>query len=281
MNIYDKRPDTMLAKIHDGTDGQIHCAGFEATSWRCAAFASHLIEWLPDYALLDDELKELDHSNAYAKLQQAAARVYTSENYAKRGEVGEIALHAICRTELGTIPISPRVFYKSASNDVVKSFDLVHALIPDSGEIKLVIGESKLYEESVPAIGEAISSVRMHVENGFLTNQKILLGPQIPKTVPRYKEVRDLFNTRKSNDRFIEATVFVIGILSTSHAAAVAKSCDETYLTAVRNELSKLNESIKKASDLSRLHLLLIYVPLASKKDLLDRFDNKLKGLQL
>jgi hypothetical protein len=280
VSVYDKRPDAALEKIHDGADGQIHCAGFEADQWRVGPFVNQLIDWLPDYALLEAELEEFDHANAYAKLQQAAVRVYTSDKYAKRGEVGEIALHAICRTELNTIPISPRVFYKSASNDVVKSFDLVHARIPDSGQIDLILGESKLYEDNASAIREAISSVRDHVENGFLTNQKILLGPQIPKATPRYQEVRDLFNSRKSNDFFVKAAVFVIGIFSNSEAFSGSNNRDAAYMKVVRHELALLDNAMRKSHELAKLRLLLFYVPLGSKRDVVDRFDAKLKGLQ-
>lgn len=280
MNVYDKRPDSALEKIHDGPEGQIHCVGFEAEKWRANALVGQLIDWLPDYALLEDELEEFDHANAYAKLQQAAVRVYTSEKYAKRGEIGEIALHAICRTELGTIPISPRVFYKSASNDVIKSFDLVHARIPEKGDIDLILGESKLYEDSASAMRDAIASVRTHVENGFLTNQKILLGPQVPKTTPRYQEVRDLFNSRKSNDHFVRAAVFVIGIFSESAAASTSTVRDKEYIAAVKEELALLDEALKKSHDLAKLRLLLVYVPLGRKKELVSRFDAKLKGLQ-
>lgn len=280
MSVYEKMPKPLLVKIQDDSDGQVHCAGFEAKLWRCGALANHLIKWLPDYALLDDELEEMDHASAYEKLQEAAARVYTSEKYERRGEVGEIALHAICRAELGSIPISPRVFYKSASNDVVKAFDLVHALVPAAGPIDLILGESKLYEDADDAIAEAINSVRTHVENGFLTNQKILLGPQVPKATPRYAEVRDLFDSRHSNDAFVKAAVFVIGIAANSDAVARSKDVDATYLAGVSAEVARLRRAIKRASDLANLRLILIYVPLGAKKDLVESFDARLKGLQ-
>jgi hypothetical protein len=115
---YDTKPDRFLKDLHvhaASNPGEgIYCAGFELDQWRCSAFANHLIEWLPEYALPEDELS-VTHGNMYVKLQQAAARVYTSKKYGQRGEAGEIALHAICRDFFGTIPISSRVFYKSAS----------------------------------------------------------------------------------------------------------------------------------------------------------------------
>ena len=72
---------------------------------------STFIEWLPEYALPEDGLA-VTHANIYVKLREAAVRVYTSEKYTKRGEAGEITLHAICRDYFDTLPISPRVFLK-------------------------------------------------------------------------------------------------------------------------------------------------------------------------
>src|SRR3712207_6787165 len=107
-----------LERLHFNDKGNpvegICCAGFELKAWRCGPFAEHLMEWLPEYALPEDELA-VTHANMYVQLKKAAMRVYKSEKYKKRGEAGEITLHAICRDYFDTLPISPRVFYKSAS----------------------------------------------------------------------------------------------------------------------------------------------------------------------
>ncbi len=154
MSVYDTKPERFLQRLHskDGNPApRLYCAGFEFDTWRCQQFAFHLAEWLPDYALPEDELR-MDHGNVLLKLNQAAIRVYTSAKYASRGEAGEIALHAICRDFFDTIPISPRVFYKSASNDVVKAFDLVHVRFPKDGSIQIWLGESKLYKVVSPLV---------------------------------------------------------------------------------------------------------------------------------
>lgn len=207
-------------------------------------------------------------------------RVYTSEKYKKRGEAGEIALHAICRDYFDTLPISPRVFFKSASNDVVKAFDLVHARFPTAGGVELWLGESKLYADTEDAIAEALRSVTQHLDQGFLKEQKLLLGPQIPKTTPFYDELIELFEPQTSLDKFLAAGVFVIGILSTSKACGAAKQINDAYKTAVRQELNQLQERLKKSGLTKKIRLVLLYVPLGNKDGLVDAFDAKLKGLQ-
>lgn len=282
LSVYDQKPERFLAKLHSGSGNpstRLYCAGFELSSWRCQQFAFHLAEWLPDYALPEEELR-VDHGNVLVKLNQAAVRVYTSSKYASRGEAGEIALHAICRDFFKTIPISPRVFYKSASNDVVKAFDMVHVRFPADQSIEIWLGESKLYKSGASAIADAIKSIKEHIDGGFLSNQKLLLGPQIPKTTPRYTDIMKIFSKQESLDTLIQNAVFVIGILCDSSALSQAQKHDQTYVDAAAKELLALETKLKESGLPSSLKLVLAYIPLLSKKTFVDAFDKRLKGLQ-
>jgi hypothetical protein len=283
LSIYDHKPARFLidlsAKKHEELSSSIYCAGFELGKWRCSQLAFHLAEWLPDYALIEEELR-VNHANMLLKLNQAAIRVYTSEKYKKRGEAGEIALHAICRDFFQTIPISPRVFYKSASNDLIKAFDLVHARLPVDGPVELWLGESKLWEQGDSAIADAIKSVRSHIDAGFLANEKLILGPQIPKDTPRYDEIVHLFHKSTSLDAFLKNSVFVIGILCDSESAGAALQHDAQYLSAVETEMEKLAKSLNDSGLPGQLRMLLVYIPLATKESLVAAFDERLKGLQ-
>lgn len=283
MSVYDNKPERFLDKLHTAAvlnfSSDLLCAGYELGKWRCKPFAFHLAEWLPDYALPEEELR-VNHANSLLKINQAAVRVYTSAKYQKRGEAGEIALHAVCRDFFGTIPISPRVFYKSASNDVVKAFDMVHARVPDGEPVEIWLGESKLYADGTSAISEAISSIRAHIEGGFLQNEKILLGPQIPKTTPRYEEISAIFKKQASLDVLLNNAVFAVGILCDSISAKKAKERDARYIGGAKGELASLARAITNSGLTAHIKLVLIYVPLASKDALVKAFDARLKGLQ-
>lgn len=283
MSIYDNKPDRFLEKLHESKIGPLPynalCAGYELGIWRCEGFAFHLAEWLPDYALPEEELR-VNHANSLTKIRQAAVRVYTSAKYQKRGEAGEIALHAVCRDFFGTVPISPRVFYKSSSNDVVKAFDMVHARIPRTGPIEIWLGESKLYTDGASALSDAVSSVRLHIEAGFLTNEKLLLGPQIPKSTPRYEEISKIFKTQTSLDELLKSAVFATGILCDSAAAKKAKERDLEYTAGTKAELEGLATGLVNSGLPTSIRMLFVYVPLASKEQLVKAFDARLKGLQ-
>jgi hypothetical protein len=216
----------------------------------------------------------------YVKLRKAAVRVYTSEKYMKRGEAGEITLHAICRDYFETLPISPRVFYKSATNDVVKAFDMVHARFPPAGGVELWLGESKLYADAKEAIAEALNSVTQHLEQGFLKEQKLLLGPQIPKKTPRYDELMELFEPQTSIDKFLAAGVFVIGIVASSVACGAASVINADYTEALQKEFAVLKGRLEKTGLTEKIRVVLLYVPLANKDTFVTAFDGKLKGLQ-
>jgi len=282
LSVYDQKPERFLAKLHSRSGNpstRLYCAGFELNSWRCQQFAFHLAEWLPDYALPEEELR-IDHGNILVKLNQAAVRVYTSAKYASRGEAGEIALHAICRDFFQTIPISPRVFYKSASNDVVKAFDMVHVRFPDDQSVQIWLGESKLYKSGASAIADAIKSIKEHVDGGFLSNQKLLLGPQIPKNTPRYADIMKIFSKQESLDTLIKNAVFVVGILSDSASLLQSQKNDQQYIDGAIKELEVLESKLKDSGLPSSLKLVLAYIPLLSKKAFVDAFDKRLKGLQ-
>lgn len=236
------------------------------------------MEWIADYALKEDELR-VDHGNMYVRLREAAARIYTSGKYQSRGEVGEILLHAICRDFFETIPFAPRVFYLTASNDVVKSFDLVHVRYTPQGKFELWLGEAKFYANADEAILSALASISAHIDAGFLKNQKLLLGPQVSKDVPRYQEIRELLSVQTSLDKLFESAVFPVCIACDSDSAASSTGHDGTYSGAVQGELDKMVKRIVASGLTQKIRLLLLYVPLGSKSELATAFDKRLKGV--
>jgi len=282
MTAYENVPERLLTCLHDSNEDPLafgsYCAGFELKQWRCDAFSDHAMEWITDYALIEEDLK-VNHTNIYIRLKQAAARVYTSDKYKSRGELGEIILHAICRDFFKTIPFAPRVFYLTASNDVVKSFDMAHVKYADNDKLELWLGEAKFYQDPTEAINSAISSVQAHIDAGFLKNQKLLLGPQISKSVPRYDEIRSLLSDKTSLDNLFDSAVFPICIACDSKAVAAHVSHTKLYIEKVEKEIEALQHKLVSSGLPEKIRIMLIYVPLKSKTEFAAAFDKKLKGL--
>lgn len=281
MSPYAQKPERFLKRLSFNRVGNpqtsSYCAGFELKAWRCEGFADHLMDWIADYALKEDELL-VNHGNMYVRLREAAARVYTSKNYKQRGEIGEIVLHAICRDYFNTVPFAPRVFYLTSSNDVVKSFDIVHVRYISSKDFELWLGEAKFYEDSSKAIAAAIKSVAEHIEQGFLKNEKLILGPQVSKTIPLHQEIRGLLSTQTSLDELFNAAVFPICIACDSQATGNGSGFSPKYKEAIESEAATLAKRIVSSKLTQKIKVKLIYVPLGSKVKLAAAFDKRLKA---
>lgn len=279
---YSNSPSLILNRICDeDAEAESYCAGFELSEWRCDGLADSLIEWIIDYALKSDELITLNHTNTYVRLKQAAVRVYTSPKYQRRGEVGEIAAHAICRKYFDTIPIAARVNYLSASNDPVKAFDLVHVKYTENDDIELWLGEAKFFKDRNSAISDAISSIQTHITKGFLTNEKLLLGPQVSNDIPHSEKIKELFSPEVSLDQLFMKAVFPVLIAANSDATSKHSQPSAEYSTEVKMEMNILLEKLKKSGLTTKIKIFLIYVPLGDKDKLNSAFDARLKGLQI
>lgn len=274
-------PEPLLVRLSSTDKPWAHesyCAGFEVEEWRCAAFANHMIEWIADYALREDEL-DVNHGNMYVRLKQAAVRVYATDKYAKRGEFGEIVLHAICRSFFSTIPLAPRVFYKTSSNDVVKSFDMAHVRYLERDQFEIWLGESKFYKSGMDAVASAVESIKQHIDAGFLRHEKLLLGPQVSKNLPHADAIRKLLASQTSLDALFANAVFPVCIACDSNAIAANNAHTVEYRAAVLEELASYRDKLSESGLPSQIRMVLIYIPLESKDLLAAAFDKRLKGL--
>lgn len=281
-NPYEIAPKCILIRITESNERlESYCAGFELSEWRCSGFADNLIEWIIDYSLKSDELRDTNHANTFVRLKQAASRVYTSEKYERRGEVGEIAAHAVCRTYFNTIPVAARVNYLSASNDPVKAFDLVHVRYVGDGDIELWLGEAKFFKDRNDAIKDAITSIKGHITAGFLRNEKLLLGPQVSNDIPYSGRIKNLLSAESSLDDLIASAVFPVLIAANSDATATHVSASDDYSAEVDAEMKALWGTLKASGLTEKIRIKLIYVPLGDKDSLNKAFDERLKGLQI
>lgn len=152
--------------------------------------------------------------------------------------------------------------------------------LPEAGGVEVWLGESKLYTNPGRAVSDAVKSILAHIDQGFLTNEKTLLGPQIPKSSPGYSELMTLFDKNTSIDKLMANAVFAIGIVCKSKAAIEAKLHDSAYLKAVHAEMTSLSGKLSASGICSKVRVVLIYIPIPDKKVLVDAFDARLKGLQ-
>lgn len=265
------------------TDEQQHpklsciCPGFELRKWRFERLAAHLTDWLPDFAIRHDDLpQDLENITDIRKLiEQAAQRVYKTQKSELRGEIGELLLHAICRQFSGTFPTVSKVYYKTSSNDVVKGFDLVHTRYDEiADELQVWLGESKFYTSGNDAVSAAIASISDHLDAGFLTSEKMLLGGKISSDTPGYSKLEWLFERDTPLDKIFERMVIPVLIAYDSRHSSTFEN-DEVYTSSLRSEIALFQTAF--ASKLpSSLSVYCFYLPMDSKKKLIETFDKKL-----
>lgn len=251
------------------------CAGFEGGKWRAERLADHLFQWLPYAALNQEHQLGFGSHNFVEMLRIAAAHVYNTKKTASRGELGELLLHLACILHFGTVPVMCKLVLKSSSNDTVKGFDGVH-LLPVGDGFEMWLGESKFYSDPEEAIRDAIKSVKDHLLPSFLTTEKAMVFGHVGKDIPHRDQVIKLFKSQTSGDELLSMAVFPILITYESVSVASFKDASDAYVQSLIAEVAKLRAYFGERATGLKLRFQLIFVPLGSKKDLIESFDKKL-----
>lgn len=279
------QPDKFLTTLHrddqNSTVGLVACAGYELGAWRAKKLAEHLMNWLPHFALRPSEIDKIGTENAYKLLKEAAFRVFKEESSARRGEIGELLLHIIAITEYRAHAFVSRLFYKMRTNDQVTGFDSALVTFDEAtSEIELWLGEAKFYKNTQDAIAAALTSLAGHLEQGFLEETKILVGPKIEPSTPGYEKLQWLFDDGNTLDEIISRIVVPVLVASESSAASTFSGCSETYKNLVIAEYAYVQGRFDRSEIAKRVRIVVIYVPLASKETLESAFAAKIGAFQ-
>ena len=255
------------------------CANFENSQWRHKALVEHLFDWLPETALRPEERLALrDEPNKL--LARAAMRVFKQKDPSKRGELGEVLLHAACRQEFGTLPVIPRLFYKMRSNDQVTGVDVVHLTYDqETDKLDLWLGEAKLYDDLSQAKYSALNSVKALWDAVNLSEMKALVGPKIEPTAPYAEKLNWLFEEETSLDEIVDRIVIPICLAVDFDLTKQANKRTKQYLSAVRRTLNEIRKYYK-ARIPKDVRFVCVFVPLDNKKSLEKRMVKKLESYQ-
>lgn len=254
------------------------CAGFDLGKWRRDELITHLLNWLPSFCLTEREYADRIAIEPATIMGQAARRLYTTEKYQRRGEIGELLLHIACRQTFKTIPVICKLVYKSSYNDTVKGFDMVH-MVPAANELgaEIWLGESKFYLDPQAAIKEAFNSVTEHLDPNFLKQEKSLIAGKIPDDLPNREAVARAFSDRERLDTLISHGIFPILIAYDSNSVRNYSS-EKTYLENLVLELAPLKKFAEEAKLPHPITVQILAIPLGDKADFQEKFDARLKG---
>ena len=143
------------------------------------------------------DLETVNSVTAAKMLNKAARIVYTTEKYGKRGEFGELLLHALVRQTFDSEPAISKIYYKTAANDTVKGFDAVHVVEQD-GELELWLGEVKFHKNAKQAIRSVVDELRKHTQQDYLRAEFLLISGKIDPKWPHAGKIKNLLSDRRS-----------------------------------------------------------------------------------
>jgi hypothetical protein len=255
------------------------CAGYELKEWRHAQLAGHLIKWLPEFALTYGELQSLQSYNAAELVAKAARSVYMSDKYKKRGEIGELLLHVICREVFKTYPAISKYFYKDSSNNTVKGFDAVHVVVSDT-RLELWLGESKFYKNIGQAIAAAVEDLKAHTKRDYLRAEFVTIRNMLDPKWPHADRLKQLLRPNVSLDKIFDAVCIPVLLTYNSDTISAHDKVSKEFIAAFEAEVMGHYATFSGKNPLKEIRVHLFLLPAKDKQTLLNEFDTRLKACQ-
>ncbi len=255
------------------------CAGYEAGEWRADQLARHLLHWLPEFALSYGEWSDLGAHNAVELIGVAARAIYTSEKYQKRGEFGEVLLHAMLRQHFGSVPAISKYYFKDASNDTVKGFDAVHVVRAGS-EWELWLGEVKFYNDFAAATRDVCEELTEHSQRDYLRSEFSAITRKVDKRWPDAAALVDLLHQNTSLDKIFARVTIPVLLTYDSAAVQSHSTVSEAYLVALKKEVARHHSAFSARVPKLPVAVRLLLLPLEEKATLVALMDEALKRCQ-
>lgn len=256
------------------------CTGYEDGTWRDNDLAGYMFEYLPEFALRHNELGPKGHAEWVPRLVEAAKVVYTTEKFKRRGEFGELLLHAVIRELWNTEPAVSKIYYKDAPNDTVKGFDAVHLVCPEDGDLELLLGEVKFYKSVNSAMTDVAKELRDHFKANWLKAEFAAVTRKVDPGWPRAEEFKELLHRRKSLDEIVDRIRVPVLLTYESDCVAANSVCDDKYTAELTEEVLAFQAKFAEKKLPADVVIDLLLVPLHQKKDLITALNKKLKSWQ-
>lgn len=257
------------------------CPGYENRVWRAEALARDTFDrHLASFALPYSDSSSFNDGNAAKLLRRAAKAVYATDKYSKRGEFGELLLHAICRDIFESQPAISKIHFKDASNDTVKGFDSVH-VVETSSELELWLGEVKFYENLSSAVYDVTKELENHLKSDYLRSEFVVVVNKLDENWPHSARVARLLDENSSLDNIFDALTIPILLTYNSAAVHAHERVSDDYVAALAEEAQAAWTNFNAKCEIKwKIRLRLILLPLHSKKRLVELMQDRLLAWQ-
>lgn len=258
------------------------CAGYELAAWRDSAMVEDVFDrHLLTFALNYSDSQQVSSATAIQSVRDAAVSVYTTDKYGRRGEFGELLLHAALIDFYGAEPAVSKIYYEDSSNEVVKGFDSVHVVPNENEELDIWLGEAKFYEDLDGAMRSVLEDVQKHLAADFLRKEFMFIGRKVDASWPRAEAFMAAIARSKSLDEIAGTIVMPVFLTYNSDAVNAHSVVNERYVAALEQEAKAALESFER--ELRKpleVKVRMILVPLKDKKELIEIMHAKLRALQ-
>lgn len=166
----------------------LYSPGAEDKAWRQHYLLQFLEDHLPEFAgpvATTVPVKEIMKA-----VRDAARRIYKlPKDPNSRGEIGELLLHSLLSSCIGTNLLVSKIFFEDSPNDVPKGYDAVFIDADNNSVNTIWLGESKSYTDFGKAVTDALESVTKGLHSDYMNDEFMLISPKIP---PRWKNNQEL-----------------------------------------------------------------------------------------
>ena len=218
-----------------------------------------------------------DLTELWNRVRDAARLIYTTNNFKRRGEFGELVLHLLLRDFCGTIPLISKIYFKDTRNAAVHGFDGIHVEI--KGEVrKLWLGESKIYGDGLKGIKSLVSDIKAHFTSDYLRSEFGLISKKIPKDFPERDYWIKLMHENQTLDKIFSSICIPCVCTYSSDLFKNYDSESEKYFETFKKECHALRVEFEKGHSRTDIEIILLLLPIESKEDLVNELDQKLKS---
>lgn len=215
----------------------VYCVGYEQTRWRAEELVRDFFRrHLASFALSHSEWLKVSGDTAAEALSRSARMVYTTDNYKRRGEFGELFLHGVLRDFYNAEPAVSKIYFLDGPNETAKGFDAVHVVVRDDGELDLWLGEAKLYANMNSAIREIVQSLHDHVSNDFLRREFLAVSNKFDDSWPHTERLLELLDDNTSLDVIIDRLVMPVLLTYQSSIVGSFDKVSDQYVAELIQE---------------------------------------------
>lgn len=255
-----------------------YCVGFDQKKFRLEPLVDVIARVIPEFSLGYYEGANFSITEIVDVLRRAAIRVYTTDNYAQRGEFGELILHLLLRDHIGSLPLISKIYFKDTPNETVHGFDGVHIVV-NEGEKQLWLGESKLYKNGPRGIADLAKDLKSHLRADYLRQEFELISPKLPASVPDIEYWRALMNKHTRLESILDRVCIPMVCTYTSSLFSKHSACNVDYVGAFIKECKKLKMLLDRRVS-TDVDVVLMLLPVQSKNELVAALDKRLKSMQ-